>query len=147
MWPEWSAWTWWGLAAATLPLYALPTVWDRWGAGALRRLTTAYDTRNWKKLLESLGNIAGISVLAAPVVIVLFARNPNPVTMIWTHPAMPTDEQRQVAAECRMMATGAVDIVGGNRRERSERIAQRNSYLNDCLRSRGFVRVPRDDDG
>ena len=29
MWPEWSAWTWWGLATAMLPLLLVPTLWDR----------------------------------------------------------------------------------------------------------------------
>lgn len=28
MWPEWSAWTWWGLATAVLGLLAVPTIWD-----------------------------------------------------------------------------------------------------------------------
>ena len=29
MWPEWSAWTWWALATAVLPLLIVPTIWDR----------------------------------------------------------------------------------------------------------------------
>ena len=28
MWPEWSAWTWWGIALALTPLLVLPTIWD-----------------------------------------------------------------------------------------------------------------------
>ena len=29
MWPEWSAWTWWGIGIGLTPFLAVPTIWDR----------------------------------------------------------------------------------------------------------------------
>ncbi|MDE0489221.1 MAG: hypothetical protein OXI07_08530 [Gammaproteobacteria bacterium] len=53
MWPEWSAWTWWGLATACLPLFAVPTLYDKWKArqprapGAVR----AFFKKQWADLI------------------------------------------------------------------------------------------------
>lgn len=54
MWPEWSAWTWWGLATLMLPLFAVPTLYDKWQArekGAAW-LAMTKEVREWATNLK-----------------------------------------------------------------------------------------------
>ena len=63
---------------------------------------------------------------------------PNRPSMVWVHPILTPDEQKKVAAECRMRAEEA--IGGGLSKNYG-----RTRYANDCLISEGCERVPDDD--
>ena len=102
------------------------------------------SAQRWRAVASA---TVGVSVLGGLAGLIAIMNGPG-TQYRWTHPTMPGEEQGRVTAECRMMATGEVDVVGRTNRERGERLAQRNSYFSDCLRSRGFERVPiQTDDG
>ena len=47
MWPEWSAWTWWGIGIGMAPLLAVPTAWDNREAIRLRLCRMMQESWPW----------------------------------------------------------------------------------------------------
>ena len=78
MWPDWSAWTWWAIATAMLPLFAVPTLYDKWKArqptnpGVVRRALAKIEERRaltdhavWKQD-RGRGDLAAKFIATAP---------------------------------------------------------------------------------
>ena len=57
MWPEWSPWAWWALAAAMLPLLAVPTIWDRRHRLASRLRFRPFRRRNYDRIIADMHNL------------------------------------------------------------------------------------------
>jgi len=133
MWPEWSAWTWWGLATATLVIgLPLPTILDNrqrifaWmfadRPSPKSSLTRSVETSNNDGAAGGIVLILILSAVVGGYVWGVFSRDP----IVWTHPAMPQQEQVRVASECEMEALKV-------------RRGDRYMYERACLISRGFV--------
>ena len=110
MWPEWSAWTWWGLSLACLSLLAVPTLYDRRGNLALAL-------------------IAGVIAVGAGL-IVMEVRS----AMIWVHPTLSLNDQEQAKAECEMQSLAAI----AGRSSLLSAISQ-DKYAKACLTAKGFT--------
>ena len=133
MWPEWSAWTWWGLAAAT------PTI--GFGVPALYRHYWGTDRPNWPLVWAYvrvfaptvLGLMVAFSIVGYLGYYVIFVYEPPPEPA-WVHPDLPEQEQRTAIAECRMKA---FEAIGGG--DLGTKPGDRREYTSECLTAQGFV--------
>ena len=131
MWPEWSAWTWWGLATAMLPLLAIPTIWDQ------RHALIAASPKLLLPFVSALTLVA-LVVGAGAGGYFLAVSLSGPAT-VWGHPILSSAEQERVKAKCEMRA--AEVIQGGAIKDMA-----RNDYKENCLVAEGFTRVLVEED-
>ena len=132
MWPEWSAWAWWGLALAMLPLYAVPTIYGR-----RHKIYMALSLKNVKIAPEGIQSFFWLLAVLGFFAFIFLYESPE---YIWTHPTLSESEQKKAEAECNMRA---LDSIGGGRGASSS--MARTEYRDSCLLTMGFVseRVPK----
>lgn len=121
MWPDLSAWTWWGMGAATFIIgFGTPPV--------LRRLEIPF-----RELAPPI--TAGALVLTLLGWLVYYALFVfEPMKTVWTHPTLSAAEQERTKAECEMRA---YDAIGGG--DLGAAPLARGQYTDACLTSKGFV--------
>ena len=138
MWPEWSAWTWWALAAAGVPLLVAPTIYDR-----RNRIVAVLRAPSWTILRlwrEVLGLMAFALAVAALIYLVIstITRERRPL-YVWTHPTATASDTGKAKAECEMAAYEA--IGGGRGGIMDPKPGERSSYERACMTTRGFSLV------
>lgn len=126
MWPEWSPWTWWGLALASLPLYAVPTVYDY-----RIKILAALKSNIWVPYLKEISLIVVACIAAVGLIWKIVTAEPPPP---WTHPTLSESEQQKAASNCvkEAMGKGYAKHKPGH-----------YDYVEACLFGMGFVRVEK----
>lgn len=145
MWPEWSAWTWWGLAAAFIPLLAVPTIYDH-----RERILTALRARSWKNLPRLIFAVIrevvtdkrarGVWIFFGFAFVILgllalmeFAAY-SPVA--YPPDGMKPAEANRILGRCKMASIDAVASMRGG--TVFDRTHQQNVYWAACLLEAGF---------
>ena len=122
MWPEWSAWTWWGIALSLTPFLALPTIYD-YRHALIKRFG------NVKLEISSNILVAMFCMIAVSIIASIIWSAP---TLTIKHSSMSVEEQKKVKAECEMLALEK----GGSP---SKAFGTYHKFRDACLEAKGFV--------
>ncbi len=134
MWPEWSAWTWWALAAAGVPLLAVPTIYDR-----RNRIIAALHAPSWtilRQWREILGLMVFVIAVSALIYLVINTFTKERPSYVWMHPTATAGDTEKAKAECEMAAYEA--IGGGTGGIMDPKPGERWRYKMACMTTRGF---------
>ena len=139
MWPEWSAWTWWTLAAACVPLFVVPTIYDRRDrilavlhAPSWTNLRL-YGRTFWREILGLMTFVLAVAVLIGLFINIFTRERPS---FVWAHPTATASDREKAAAECEMAAYEA--IGGGRGGMMDPKPGERWRYKMACMTTRGF---------
>ena len=127
MWPEWSAWTWWGLALLGLPMYFAPNIW----AGRHSIVRVFSGSVGFVIVVQAVLILIAVTVAVGVIYYAMFVYEfPK---WAWTHPTLSVAEQTKVRAECEMRA---IEVGGSGTKIGSPRY----EYESACLTAKGFKR-------
>ena len=133
MWPEWSAYMWWALALACLPLLAVPTLWDQ-----RNQLRAVFGSPIFVPAWLVRLTIFFAASVALIAVVWWFENQPK---HIWVHPTLSDEERSKAVSNCRMKS---YDAIGGGG-SMSAREA-RSRYARACMTNKGFRLVTEFED-
>ncbi len=129
MWPEWSAWTWWGLTTVVVvPALIAPVIWNRKAGiiAAVGRTPTDFLPQIFATF------IFAVVVSGIGTGLYFFAEwMSNRSTTVWVNPTLPAEDQRKIIAGCEMHAA---EVIQGGAIKDMDRL----EYKENCLIAEGF---------
>ena len=130
MWPEWSPWTWWGLALLGIPMYFAPNIW----ASRHSIVRVFSGSVGFMVVVQAVLSLTAVGLVIGVIYYAFFIyERPK---WVWIHRTFSATEQEQVKAECRMEAAREVGTKWWS---------QYQGYIADCLIAKGFSLEPADD--